>query len=608
MAGVLASHYVEAYRATSPGPEADALAAQARIALRAAAERSAALHSHVSAVHYLEEALTVTDDPAEQAALHERAAHSAYAYNVDAAVDHAKQAMALFEQESDAEGALRSTAFAAQALLSLGRGTEARAALEEILKTAPEDAPDWAAAMGQLARAHMLSQRNDEAVALSDRAWRQLAPAGCRSSPPTSWPHGARRSFSGRTRPRRSCSAPWPSRNARATCQPSCGRGTTCSQFRPATSRLNEAAPFLAETADVARRGGDAPFPAQMLLQLRLITTIEAGTWSATEAPLEELAAMELDSWRTAWYARHHGLIRRVPGRSRRGGAALATINAGVAEVDTFWAENVVSAIAGSASRLGDLQMAADIAMPVAGARRRITPGPDAANAIGGRRSSPAGGRCCPRPSTWTPRPRRAGGRAQIDALVAVAEGGGTGPAPPSRGAPGALTPLDLAILEGHWPGCSSTPISARVPDARQAGVDAEAPCLPTAPRASSSVTAPHPGHARAAADAPPRLATRATAEVQVVYERRPAAPKRGRVKFCAEIAAPARSAAPRPRHHQRTKSAPSSAWSAGPGGGDRSGGCCGPDATASVRAGRGRERRSYLSCSPTWWVDQPGG
>ena len=76
LAGVLASHYLEAYRQSPTGPEADAVAAQARIALRAAAERAAGLHSHVSAVHYLEDALTITSDPAEAAALHLRAAVS----------------------------------------------------------------------------------------------------------------------------------------------------------------------------------------------------------------------------------------------------------------------------------------------------------------------------------------------------------------------------------------------------------------------------------------------------------------------------------------------------------------------------------------------------
>jgi tetratricopeptide (TPR) repeat protein len=69
LAGALATHYVDAFRASDAGPEADALAVQARIALRAAAERAVNLHSHGQALGYLEEALTVTTDPAERAIL-----------------------------------------------------------------------------------------------------------------------------------------------------------------------------------------------------------------------------------------------------------------------------------------------------------------------------------------------------------------------------------------------------------------------------------------------------------------------------------------------------------------------------------------------------------
>ena len=78
LAGVLASHYVDAYRATPEGPEADALAAQARVALRGAAERASGLGSHASALGYLEQALTVTTDPAERWAIWEGAATAAF--------------------------------------------------------------------------------------------------------------------------------------------------------------------------------------------------------------------------------------------------------------------------------------------------------------------------------------------------------------------------------------------------------------------------------------------------------------------------------------------------------------------------------------------------
>ena len=69
LAGALATHYVDAFRASEAGPEADAVAVQARIALRAAAERAVTLHSHGQALGYLEEALTVTSDPAERATI-----------------------------------------------------------------------------------------------------------------------------------------------------------------------------------------------------------------------------------------------------------------------------------------------------------------------------------------------------------------------------------------------------------------------------------------------------------------------------------------------------------------------------------------------------------
>ncbi len=73
LAGGLAGHYLAAQQNAAPGPEADALASQARIALRAAAERAIALGSHDQALAFLQQAVTVTTDPAEEAELLERA-------------------------------------------------------------------------------------------------------------------------------------------------------------------------------------------------------------------------------------------------------------------------------------------------------------------------------------------------------------------------------------------------------------------------------------------------------------------------------------------------------------------------------------------------------
>src|SRR5687768_2137329 len=78
VAGGLAGHYLAAYRLAGEGVEADALAAQARVALRGAAERAAALGSHEQAITFLEQAIEVTTDAADRAELHERALGSAF--------------------------------------------------------------------------------------------------------------------------------------------------------------------------------------------------------------------------------------------------------------------------------------------------------------------------------------------------------------------------------------------------------------------------------------------------------------------------------------------------------------------------------------------------
>jgi len=91
LAGGLAGHYLAAQRLAADEAEADALAAQARLALRGAAERAAALGSHEQAITFLEQALEVTTDPADRADLHERALGSAMqGLQPDVVVRHAE--------------------------------------------------------------------------------------------------------------------------------------------------------------------------------------------------------------------------------------------------------------------------------------------------------------------------------------------------------------------------------------------------------------------------------------------------------------------------------------------------------------------------------------
>ena len=110
LAGALASHYLAAYRAAPDDPDSRPLAAQAKIALRAAASRASSLGSHDQAVRFLVEAIEVTDDPAEIAELLERAGNAAVlGGDVEQAEPLLRDAITRREEMGDRSGAARAT-------------------------------------------------------------------------------------------------------------------------------------------------------------------------------------------------------------------------------------------------------------------------------------------------------------------------------------------------------------------------------------------------------------------------------------------------------------------------------------------------------------------
>jgi tetratricopeptide (TPR) repeat protein len=171
--GVLASHYFDAYQASRAGEEADALAAQARIALQAAAERAASLHSHRQAVGYLEQAITITSDPAEKAALYLRATESGEnTFDLEKAIDHASAARDLYRTIGDLPGVLRAATWMGRHHTSSkleGRAVnifeEARAEGEDLAESA-----EYAALLAELSRVYMMTGRPDDAIATADHA------------------------------------------------------------------------------------------------------------------------------------------------------------------------------------------------------------------------------------------------------------------------------------------------------------------------------------------------------------------------------------------------------------------------------------------------------
>ncbi len=131
LAGALAAHYLAAYRASTEGPEAEALVAQARIALRAAAERAIALGAPGQAVTFLDRAIEVTDAGADRAELHERAgAAASNAATQEIALGHFEAARGLYEELGDRPSQARMVAREGNALGLLRRRDEAMARLD----------------------------------------------------------------------------------------------------------------------------------------------------------------------------------------------------------------------------------------------------------------------------------------------------------------------------------------------------------------------------------------------------------------------------------------------------------------------------------------------
>jgi class 3 adenylate cyclase/tetratricopeptide (TPR) repeat protein len=173
LAGALAGHYLAAHESAPAGPEADALAVQARIALRAAAERAAALGSHEQAVTFLRQALTVTEDPAEEADLLERAGESASAAaHHDEAEALLRQAVALHRGRGDRPAAARATAVLGRALVTPYRTEQAIAVLEPAAAEFADLSLDagLVGVLSQLARALMLEESHERSIAMADLA------------------------------------------------------------------------------------------------------------------------------------------------------------------------------------------------------------------------------------------------------------------------------------------------------------------------------------------------------------------------------------------------------------------------------------------------------
>jgi class 3 adenylate cyclase/tetratricopeptide (TPR) repeat protein len=173
LAGALAVHYFAAHEASEPGPEADAVAAEARIALLSAAERAASLGGHDQALLHLDQALGITTAASERAVLLERAAvEGDLAGRYEAAIERATEAVARYREVGDGSGAARAAGVLGAVLMDAHRVSDGAAVLEGAIASLPDDAHEALRADldARLSRAYFRLRRWNEAVAAADRA------------------------------------------------------------------------------------------------------------------------------------------------------------------------------------------------------------------------------------------------------------------------------------------------------------------------------------------------------------------------------------------------------------------------------------------------------
>ena len=172
LAGALAAHYLAAYRNAPEGPEADALAIQARITLGGAATRAGGLGSHEQALTFLGQALEIATDPAEQAALLEQAGYSAsHAGHPDRAEELYRRAIEMYRGPGDRVSAARTTAALADTLIMVYRVGQALALVEPAVEEFADlaDDPAGISLASELARALFLNEEHRRSIALADR-------------------------------------------------------------------------------------------------------------------------------------------------------------------------------------------------------------------------------------------------------------------------------------------------------------------------------------------------------------------------------------------------------------------------------------------------------
>jgi len=173
LTGVVAAHFVEAYRAAYEGPGAEDLAASARDWLTRAGRRALSLGSPEQALSFLGEALDMTTSAAERAALLELAGDAASRANAsDRALALYDEAIAYYEATGDTVAVGRATVGLAHVLVGLARFSDEIERCECVFGTVGDDGDERVRAelAGALAFAHVATGSYERALEWSETA------------------------------------------------------------------------------------------------------------------------------------------------------------------------------------------------------------------------------------------------------------------------------------------------------------------------------------------------------------------------------------------------------------------------------------------------------
>ncbi len=154
---VIASHYVDAFRAAPDADDAGEIKQQARQMLARAGERAASLAAAGEARRYFEHAAELADEPLQRAALLDRAGELAgRAADPEGAGELLEAAIAIYESAGDLHAAARSVGRLGRVQGFTGRRDEALARTERAFELIANDAPDEDIALlaAALARAY----------------------------------------------------------------------------------------------------------------------------------------------------------------------------------------------------------------------------------------------------------------------------------------------------------------------------------------------------------------------------------------------------------------------------------------------------------------------